>query len=335
MFWNGKTIVDMSRDFIETNGVKQTTKVRVKAIDNIEINNRFREKHLEVAVDNVMSLKDRFVETMTDLNVCSQKGLVEKFDNTIGGNTVLLPFGGKYQATPTQGMVAKIPVLNGETDTSTIMTYGYNPKIGKYSPFHGALYAVVESVCKVVTIGGNFSSIRLTLQEYFEKLGISEVKWGKPFSALLGAYYAQNKLGIPAIGGKDSMSGTFKDIDVPPTLVSFAVDTVDAKQVLSPEFKNSNSTVIMLSTKVFENKVIDFEELKKNLSKVTDLIKSEKVSSAYSIGYGGVCEAICKMSFGNKIGFRFNESIEIDESILFGASYGNIILELKDDKKKY
>ncbi|CEQ13934.1 phosphoribosylformylglycinamidine synthase [[Clostridium] sordellii] len=334
MFWNGKTIVDMSRDFIETNGVKQTTKVRVKAIDNIEINNRFREKHLELAVDNVMSLKDRFVETMTDLNVCSQRGLVEKFDNTIGGNTVLLPFGGKYQATPTQGMVAKIPVLNGETDTSTIMTYGYNPKIGKYSPFHGALYAVVESVCKVVTIGGNFSSIRLTLQEYFEKLGISEVKWGKPFSALLGAYYAQNKLGIPAIGGKDSMSGTFKDIDVPPTLVSFAVDTVDAKQVLSPEFKNSNSTVIMLSTKVFENKVIDFEELKKNLSKVTDLIKDEKVSSAYSIGYGGVCEAICKMSFGNKIGFRFNESIEIDESILFGASYGNIILELKDNNKE-
>ena len=334
MFWNGKTIVDMSRDFIETNGVKQTTKVRVKAIDNIEINNRFREKHLELAVGNVMSLKDRFVETMTDLNVCSQRGLVEKFDNTIGGNTVLLPFGGKYQATPTQGMVAKIPVLNGETDTSTIMTYGYNPKIGKYSPFHGALYAVVESVCKVVTIGGNFSSIRLTLQEYFEKLGISEVKWGKPFSALLGAYYAQNKLGIPAIGGKDSMSGTFKDIDVPPTLVSFAVDTVDAKQVLSPEFKNYNSTVIMLSTKVFENKVIDFEELKKNLSKVTDLIKDEKVSSAYSIGYGGVCEAICKMSFGNKIGFRFNESIEIDESILFGASYGNIILELKDDNKE-
>lgn len=334
MFWNGKTIVDMSRDFIETNGVKQTTKVRVKAIDNIEINNRFREKHLELAVGNVMSLKDRFVETMTDLNVCSQRGLVEKFDNTIGGNTVLLPFGGKYQATPTQGMVAKIPVLNGETDTSTIMTYGYNPKIGKYSPFHGALYAVVESVCKVVTIGGNFSSIRLTLQEYFEKLGISEVKWGKPFSALLGAYYAQNKLGIPAIGGKDSMSGTFKDIDVPPTLVSFAIDTVDAKQVLSPEFKNSNSTVIMLSTKVFENKVIDFEELKKNLSKVTDLIKDEKVSSAYSIGYGGVCEAICKMSFGNKIGFRFNESIEIDESILFGASYGNIILELKDDNKE-
>ncbi|CEO35691.1 phosphoribosylformylglycinamidine synthase [Paraclostridium sordellii] len=334
MFWNGKTIVDMSRDFIETNGVKQTTRVRVKAIDHIEINNRFREKHLEVAVNNVMSLKDRFVETMTDLNVCSQKGLVEKFDNTIGGNTVLLPFGGKYQATPTQGMVAKIPVLNGETDISTIMTYGYNPKIGKYSPFHGALYAVVESVCKVVTIGGNFSSIRLTLQEYFEKLGISEVKWGKPFSALLGAYYAQNKLGIPAIGGKDSMSGTFKDIYVPPTLVSFAVDTVDAKQVLSPEFKNYNSTVIMLSTKVFENKVIDFEELKKNLSKVTDLIKDEKVSSAYSIGYGGVCEAICKMSFGNKIGFRFNESIEIDESILFGASYGNIILELKDDNKE-
>ena len=334
MFWNGKAIVDMARDFIETNGVKQTTKVRVKAIDDIKINNKAKEDKFEVALDKEISLKDKFIETMTDLNVCSQKGLVEKFDNTIGGNTVLLPFGGKYQATPTQGMVAKIPVLNGETDTSTIMTYGYNPKIGKYSPFHGALYAVVESVCKVVAIGGNFSSIRLTLQEYFEKLGISEVKWGKPFSALLGAYYAQNKLGIPAIGGKDSMSGTFKDIDVPPTLVSFAVDTVDAKQVLSPEFKNSNSKVIMLSTKVLENKVIDFEELKKNLSKVSELIKDEKVSSAYSIGYGGVCEAICKMSFGNKIGFKFNENIEIDESILFGASYGNIILELKEDTKE-
>ena len=334
MFWNGKAIVDMARDFIETNGVKQTTKVRVKAIDDIKINNKAKEDKFEVALDKEISLKDKFIETMTDLNVCSQKGLVEKFDNTIGGNTVLLPFGGKYQATPTQGMVAKIPVLNGETDTSTIMTYGYNPKIGKYSPFHGALYAVVESVCKVVAIGGNFSSIRLTLQEYFEKLGISEVKWGKPFSALLGAYYAQNKLGIPAIGGKDSMSGTFKDIDVPPTLVSFAVDTVDAKQVLSPEFKNSNSTVIMLSTKMFENKVIDFEELKKNLSKVTELIKDEKVSSAYSIGYGGVCEAVCKMSFGNKIGFKFNENIEIYESILFGASYGNIILELKEDTKE-
>ncbi|MGL4797261.1 MAG: AIR synthase-related protein, partial [Paraclostridium sp.] len=243
MFWNGNAIVDMARSFIDTNGVKQTTKIVVKAVENVNLS---EEAQLELATECESSLKDRFVETMTNLNVCSQKGLVEKFDNTIGGNTVLLPFGGKYQATPTQGMVAKIPVLGGETNTSTIMTYGYNPKIGKYSPFHGALYAVVESVCKVVAIGGNFSTIRLTLQEYFEKLGTDASKWGKPFAALLGAYYAQNKLEIPAIGGKDSMSGTFKDIDVPPTLVSFAVDTVDAKHVLSPEFKNPSSTVIML-----------------------------------------------------------------------------------------
>jgi phosphoribosylformylglycinamidine synthase len=329
MFWNGKYIVDISRNFIDTNGVKQTTKVVVKAVDNVDLNSEAKEVEMELATGSEFSLKDRFIDTMTDLNVCSQKGLVEKFDNTIGGNTVLLPFGGKYQATPAQGMVAKIPVLGGETNTSTIMTYGYNPKIGKYSPFHGALYAVVESVCKVVAIGGNFNTIKLTLQEYFEKLGISEIKWGKPFSALLGAYYAQNKLEIPAIGGKDSMSGTFKDINVPPTLVSFAVDTVDAKQVLSPEFKKTNSTVIMLSTKVLENKVIDFEELKKNLSKITELIRNEKVLSAYSVGYGGLCEAVSKMSFGNKIGFKFNNEADIDNNLLFNCSYGNIVLELK------
>ncbi|MGL5715071.1 MAG: phosphoribosylformylglycinamidine synthase [Paraclostridium sp.] len=330
MFWNGNAIVDMARDFVDTNGVKQTTKIVVKAVENVNLS---EEAQLELATGCEVSLKDRFVETMTNLNVCSQKGLVEKFDNTIGGNTVLLPFGGKYQATPTQGMVAKIPVLGGETNTSTIMTYGYNPKIGKYSPFHGALYAVVESVCKVVAIGGNFSTIRLTLQEYFEKLGTDASKWGKPFAALLGAYYAQNKLEIPAIGGKDSMSGTFKDIDVPPTLVSFAVDTVDAKHVLSPEFKNASSTVIMLSTNVLENNVLDFGELKKNLSKITELIREGKVLSAYSVGYGGVCEAISKMSFGNKIGFRFNNE-SIDEAKLFNSSYGSIILELKESSEE-
>lgn len=332
MYWNGKSIVDMARDFIETNGVKQKINIRVKNVDDMSLYET--QENLEIAISSESSLKDKFINNMTDLNVCSQKGLVEKFDNTIGANTVLMPFGGKYQATPAQGMVAKIPVLDGETNTSTIMTYGYNPKIGKESPFHGALYAVVESVCKVVAIGGNFSTIRLTLQEYFEKLGISEYKWGKPFSALLGAYYAQNKLQIPAIGGKDSMSGTFKDIDVPPTLVSFAVDTVDAKQVLSPEFKKSDSTVIILSTNILENKVIDFEELKKNLSKITELIENKKVLSAYSIGYGGISEAISKMSFGNKIGFKFNSENNIDDELLFNSSYGNMILELKGNDKE-
>lgn len=316
MFWNDKAIVNLQREFIETSGVKQTTKIHV---DKVE------EKACEVESD--INIKDKFINMLSDLNVCSQKGLVEKFDNTIGASTVLMPFGGKYQATATQGMVAKIPVLGGETNTSTIMTYGYNPKIGKWSPFHGALYAVVESVCKVVAIGGNFSNIRLTLQEYFEKLGDNPTKWGKPFAALLGAYYAQNKLGIPAIGGKDSMSGTFKDIDVPPTLVSFAVDIVDAKYVISPEFKNTNSTVVMLCTDRLENDVLDFDILKKNLDKVTKLIHNKQVLSTYALGFGGVCEAISKMAFGNKIGFEFN-NVECD---LFKANYGNIVMELDND----
>ena len=329
MFWNNKAIVNIKREFLETNGVKQTTKIHVGKIDEEKtfFTNKLQEKVCEIALDEETSIKDKFINMLSDLNVCSQKGLVEKFDNTIGGSTVLMPFGGKYQATPIQGMVAKIPVLGGETNTSTIMTYGYNPKIGKWSPFHGALYAVVESVCKVVAIGGNYKGIRLTLQEYFEKLGDNPTKWGKPFAALLGAYYAQNKLEIPAIGGKDSMSGTFKDIDVPPTLVSFAVDIVDAKYVISPEFKKSNSQVIMLCTDRLENGIVDFDLLKKNLDKVTQLIHNKQVLSTYALGFGGVCEAISKMTFGNKIGFKFNEGIED----LFEANYGNIVLELADN----
>ena len=326
MLWNDKAIVNISRNFLETNGVKQSTKVHVGKVD--EENPYFRsiknEEACELVVDEDISIKERFINVLSDLNVCSQKGLVERFDNTIGSNTVLMPFGGKYQATPAQGMVAKIPVLGGETNTSTIMTYGYNPKIGKWSPFHGALYAVVESVCKVVAIGGNYSSIRLTLQEYFEKLGDNPTKWGKPFSALLGAYYAQNRLEIPAIGGKDSMSGTFKDIDVPPTLVSFAVDTVDAEKVVSSEFKKSNSQVVMLYTDKLENGVINFDLLKKNLNKVTELIHNKQVLSTYALGYGGISEAISKMTFGNKIGFKFEQGV----TNLFETGYGNIVLEL-------
>ena len=330
MFWNGKAIVDINREFLDTNGVKQTTDVHVTKVDE---ENTFFSSNEIVKDVKCASMKDKFTKVLSDLNVCSQKGLVEMFDNTIGGNTVLMPFGGKYQATPTQGMVAKIPVLGGETNTSTIMTYGYNPKVGKWSPFHGALYAVVESVCKLVAIGGNYSTTRLTFQEYFEKLGNNPEKWGKPLSALLGAFYAQSKFEIPAIGGKDSMSGTFKDIEVPPTLVSFAVDTVDAKKVVSPEFKKSDSKVVMLCVNKAENDVIDFEELKKNLDKVRELIHGNKVLSTYALGFAGVGEAISKMAFGNKIGFKFSEEAEkafIDEK-LFEASYGNIVLELAND----
>ncbi|CZR95473.1 MULTISPECIES: phosphoribosylformylglycinamidine synthase [Clostridioides] len=330
MFWNGKAIVDINREFLDTNGVKQTTDVHVTKVDE---ENTFFSSNEIVKDVKCASMKDKFTKVLSDLNVCSQKGLVEMFDNTIGGNTVLMPFGGKYQATPTQGMVAKIPVLGGETNTSTIMTYGYNPKVGKWSPFHGALYAVVESVCKLVAIGGNYSTTRLTFQEYFEKLGNNPEKWGKPFSALLGAFYAQSKFEIPAIGGKDSMSGTFKDIEVPPTLVSFAVDTVDARKVVSPEFKKADSKVVMLCVNKSENDVIDFEELKKNLDKVRELIHGNKVLSTYALGFAGVGEAISKMSFGNKVGFKFSEEAEkaLTDDKLFEASYGNIVLELAND----
>ncbi|HEH6784993.1 TPA: phosphoribosylformylglycinamidine synthase [Clostridioides difficile] len=330
MFWNGKAIVDINREFLDTNGVKQTTDVHVTKVDE---ENTFFSSNEIVKDVKCASMKDKFTKVLSDLNVCSQKGLVEMFDNTIGGNTVLMPFGGKYQATPTQGMVAKIPVLGGETNTSTIMTYGYNPKVGKWSPFHGALYAVVESVCKLVAIGGNYSTTRLTFQEYFEKLGNNPEKWGKPFSALLGAFYAQSKFEIPAIGGKDSMSGTFKDIEVPPTLVSFAVDTVDAKKVVSPEFKKVDSKVVMLCVNKAENDVVDFEELKRNLDKVRELIHGNKVLSTYALGFAGVGEAISKMAFGNKIGFKFSEEAEktFTDDKLFEASYGNIVLELAND----
>ncbi|SHJ93971.1 phosphoribosylformylglycinamidine synthase [Tepidibacter formicigenes] len=320
MYFRDKLIVDISREFIDTNGVKQKTNVLVKSPEE--------EKNYFKNLNDNENLKDKWIENIQDLNICSQRGLVERFDSSIGAGTVLMPFGGKYQSTPTEGMVAKIPVLNGDTSTGTIMTYGYNPKIGKWSPFHGAMYAVVESVCKVVAMGGNYKTIRLTLQEYFEKLGDNKEKWGKPLSALLGAFYVQKQLNIPAIGGKDSMSGTFKDIDVPPTLVSFAVDTVDVNHVISPEFKNINSKVVYLSTKKYEDEVIDFDELKKNLEKVTSLIKNKKVISVHTVKSGGICEAISKMSFGNKIGFKFED---IKENELFSPDYGSFILEINEN----
>ena len=253
LVWRGKEIVNISRAFLDTNGAHQETTVEVE-IPNKE-GNLFEER------PDVADVKAKWMETLADLNVCSQKGLVEKFDNTIGSNTVLLPFGGKYQRTPIQGMVAKIPVLDGKTTTSSIMTFGYNPKIGKWSPFHGALYAVVESICKLVAVGGDYKTTRLTFQEYFEKLGKDKTKWGKPFSALLGAYYAQKEFEIPAIGGKDSMSGTFEHINVPPTLVSFAVDTVDAEYVVSQEFKKAGSVLAVIKTPTLESGIPDFDIL--------------------------------------------------------------------------
>ena len=321
MFWNGKAIVDLNRAFLNTNGKKQQTDIHVPKVD--EENTFFNTGKIKVEGETI---SDKFDSVLKDLNVCSQKGLVEKFDNTIGSNTVLLPFGGKYQRTPIQGMVAKIPVLDGKTTTSSIMTFGYNPKIGKWSPFHGALYAVVESICKLVAVGGDYKTTRLTFQEYFEKLGKDKTKWGKPFSALLGAYYAQKEFGIPAIGGKDSMSGTFEHINVPPTLVSFAVDTVDAEYVVSQEFKKAGSVLAVIKTPTLESGIPDFDILKKNLDKIRELTQAKKVLASYALGYGGLGEAIAKMAFGNKIGFEVAKDVDADK--LFNPAYGNIALEM-------
>lgn len=321
MFWNGKAIVDLNRAFLNTNGKKQQTDIHVPKVD--EENTFFNTGKIKVEGETI---SDKFDSVLKDLNVCSQKGLVEKFDNTIGSNTVLLPFGGKYQRTPIQGMVAKIPVLDGKTTTSSIMTFGYNPKIGKWSPFHGALYAVVESICKLVAVGGDYKTTRLTFQEYFEKLGKDKTKWGKPFSALLGAYYAQKEFGIPAIGGKDSMSGTFEHINVPPTLVSFAVDTVDAEYVVSQEFKKAGSVLAVIKTPTLESGIPDFDILKKNLDKIRELTQAKKVLASYALGYAGLGEAIAKMAFGNKIGFEVAKDVDADK--LFDPAYGNIALEM-------
>ena len=321
MFWNGKAIVDLNRAFLDTNGKKQQTDIHVPKVD--EENTFFNTGKIKVEGETI---SDKFDSVLKDLNVCSQKGLVEKFDNTIGSNTVLLPFGGKYQRTPIQGMVAKIPVLDGKTTTSSIMTFGYNPKIGKWSPFHGALYAVVESICKLVAVGGDYKTTRLTFQEYFEKLGKDKTKWGKPFSALLGAYYAQKEFEIPAIGGKDSMSGTFEHINVPPTLVSFAVDTVDAEYVVSQEFKKVGSVLAVIKTPRLENGIPDFDILKKNLDKIRELTQAKKVLASYALGYAGLGEAIAKMAFGNKIGFEVAKDVDADK--LFDPAYGNIALEM-------
>ena len=323
MFWNGKAIVDLNRAFLDTNGKKQQTDIHVPKVD--EENTFFNTGKIKVEGETI---SDKFDSVLKDLNVCSQKGLVEKFDNTIGSNTVLLPFGGKYQRTPIQGMVAKIPVLDGKTTTSSIMTFGYNPKIGKWSPFHGALYAVVESICKLVAVGGDYKTTRLTFQEYFEKLGKDKTKWGKPFSALLGAYYAQKEFEIPAIGGKDSMSGTFEHINVPPTLVSFAVDTVDAEYVVSQEFKKAGSVLAVIKTPTLESGIPDFDILKKNLDKIRELTQAKKVLASYALGYAGLGEAIAKMAFGNKIGFEVAKDVDADK--LFDPAYGNIALEMEE-----
>ena len=315
MFWNGNDIVHISRDFLDTNGAVQNTDIYVEEPANKP------EK-----IENKSDLKAQWLENLSQLNVACQKGLVERFDSTIGAGTILMPFGGKNQMTPAEVMAAKIPLLKGETTTGTLMSYGYNPTVAKWSPFHSAVYAVVESVAKIVAGGGDYDSVRLTFQEYFERLGEDSHRWGKPFSALLGAYLAQMELGTAAIGGKDSMSGTFKDLDVPPTLVSFAVDPVKMYNVISPEFKNAGNTIVKVNVSYDENDLPVFDELKKNFAKISELVKEGKIVSAATIGVGGIAAAVTKMAFGNDIGAVINEED------LFNYNYGSFVLELACDK---
>lgn len=315
MNWKDKTIVDIKRSFLDTNGAKQEISLKVKSpsVYPYEIKN--------------CDVKEEWLKSLRNLNVCSQKGLIERFDSTIGGGTVLMPLGGKYQLTPAEGMAAKIPVLGGESKDASLMTYGFNPYLGVWSPFHMAFYSVIESVTKIAAMGGDYKKVRLTFQEYFEKLLRDEEKWGKPFSALLGAYKAQMDLGLPAIGGKDSMSGSFGELNVPPTLVSFAVGLEKASRIISPEFKNIGSTLVLMKGEKLEDGTLEIDGFKNNLEKLYKLIGEEMVVSAYSLKFGGVSEGITKMSLGNRIGAILNN---ISKEELFGFNYGSLILEVKE-----
>lgn len=314
--WNGKDIVNISREFLDTNGAEKHTTVKNTA-------------PVEWEKDTSGAFPEIYTVLAKNLNVCSKRGLSERFDSTIGAGGVLMPFGGKYQMTPVQAMVQKVPVLNGETTTCSLMSWGFNPYISERSPYHGAYLAVVESVSKLIACGAEFKDVYLSFQEYFERLGDDPEKWGKPFASLLGAYKAQKELGIAAIGGKDSMSGTFEHIHVPPTLISFAVTTSDIKYIVSNDFKEAGRKVVLLKPKTDENGLPVTESLKEVYGEVSRLIAEGKVNAAYTLGFGGVAEAILKMAMGNMIGFRF-ESI-IPKSLIFEYNYGGFVLELKDD----
>ena len=323
MKWRDKEIVRIARSFLATNGVRQRVRVIVEPPNE-------KTPYLQQVPQQVKQvgreLEDMWLANLSDLNVCSQKGLGERFDATVGAASVLMPFGGKYQLTPSEAMVAKLPVRHGETNTASAMAFGFDPDLSTWSPFHGAVYAVVEAVAKIVATGGEARRVRLTLQEYFERLGTDPKKWGKPFAALLGALRAQHELGIPAIGGKDSMSGTFENLNVPPTLVAFAVATMRANEALSPEFKYPGNTVVMVPVPHDAQDLPVFARLNTNFEKVHQLIADKKAFSAISVGRGGIAAAISKMCLGNNLGFKFTSFIQQDD--LFKPLYGTLLLEV-------
>ena len=312
MNWNGRTIVDISREFLNSNGAEKHTDV---AVPDVKVSYSTGRKNTSADWEGMV----------TDLNICSQRGLVQRFDSTIGGATVLMPFSGKTQQTPVQAMAAKLPVLNAKTDTTSIMAWGFDPAVSTQSPYHGAVCAVVESIAKVVAAGGTYEHCWLTFQEYFERTQGKPERWGKPFAALLGAYRAQLEIGCGAIGGKDSMSGTFEHIDVPPTLVSFAVSTAKAPDVISAEFKAAGHKIGYIAPKYDENGLPVFDSVKEVFRTVEKLIKDKKAVSVWSIAHGGVAEGIFKMSLGNQIGAKLDK---LTDEELFTPVYGAFIMEL-------
>ena len=316
MFWNGKKIVDISRKFLNSNGAKKHINAKVKSFKNFD---------KKIPIDFVKGYKS----LLSDINVCSKRGLSERFDSTIGAGTVLIPFGGKFQLTPIQAMVQKISVEKKETNNCSLMSYGFNPFIMKKSPYHGAYFSVIESVCKLIATGSNFKEIYLTFQEYFEKLRKDKNRWGKPLAALLGAFKAQKELGICAIGGKDSMSGSFENINVPPTLVSFAISTAKTEDIVSPEFKKSKNKVYLIKPKYDKNGLPETKSLLSIFYKINNLMKNKKILSCYTLTYGGIAEAVYKMCIGNGFGFEYNSKILLKD--LFKYNYGGFIIETEEN----
>ena len=323
MDWRGKTIVDLSRAFLDTNGAHQEADVTLEVPD--------RAGNLFDKAD-VADVREKWLGMLSDLNVCSQKGLVERFDGSIGAGSVFMPYGGRYQLTETQAMVAKLPVLKGHTDTVTMMSYGFDPRLSSWSPYHGAVYAVVSSVAKIVAAGGDYSRIRFTFQEYFRRMNENPSRWSQPFSALLGAYSAQLGFGLPSIGGKDSMSGTFDtedgEINVPPTLVSFAVDVNSHKNVITPEFKRPGSKIVVFRIARNQYDLPDYSQVMDGYGKIFEDIKAGRIISAYAVEGNGLAEAVSKMAFGNKLGVKIEHNV--DPRDFFAAAWGDIVCEVPD-----
>ena len=319
--WRGKEIVNISRAFLDTNGAHQETSV---AVDMPSEDERYFERK------EVGDIREKWLAVLKDLNVCSQKGLVEMFDGSIGAGSVLMPYGGKYQLTETQAMVAKLPVLKGKTDTVTMMSYGFDPYLSSWSPYHGAVYAVLESVARIVATGGDYSKIRFTFQEYFRRMTEDPHRWSQPFAALLGAYSAQLGFGLPSIGGKDSMSGTFNDIDVPPTLVSFAVDIASYKHIITPEFKKAGNKIVLMKLGRDEYDLPDYKEASDQYGKFFEDVKAGKIVSAYALDGNGIVPAVSKMAFGNKLGVKLEHNLDPRDA--FAPGFGSIVAEVPADK---